>query len=222
MERHPFNRCIHRRNCSYGDGDAAKLYTFKESMDIIVSGFRSMMLVYIILTLAWSIGSVTTELGTAEYIVHFVEQTTSPIVIPVLLFAIGAVVAFTTGTSYGTFAIMIPIAMPLAASMDISMYLAIAAVFSGGIFGDHCSPISDTTILSSAGSGSDHIDHVNTQIPYAITAGVSGIVSFLTVGITGSPLVALIVGAVVLFVLAFILNKTWGKQIPDEYGTVQS
>ncbi|RYG73721.1 Na+/H+ antiporter NhaC family protein [Lentibacillus lipolyticus] len=197
-------------------GMQQKLYSFRESMDIIVSGFKSMMLVYIVLTLAWSIGSVTTELGTAEYIVHFVEQTTSPIVIPVLLFVIGAVVAFTTGTSYGTFAIMIPIAMPLAASMDISMYLAIAAVFSGGIFGDHCSPISDTTILSSAGSGSDHIDHVNTQIPYAVTAGVSGIVSFLTVGITGSPLVALIVGAVVLFGLAFILNKTWGKRIPND------
>ncbi|WP_234031422.1 Na+/H+ antiporter NhaC family protein [Lentibacillus cibarius] len=201
-------------------GMQQKLYSFKESMDIIVSGFRSMMLVYIILILAWSIGSVTTKLGTAEYIVHFTEQTTSPILIPVLLFAIGAVVAFTTGTSYGTFAIMIPIAMPLAASMDISMYLAIAAVFSGGIFGDHCSPISDTTILSSAGSGSDHIDHVNTQIPYAITAGVSGIISFLTVGITGSPVVALIVGAAVLLMLAFILNKTWGKQIPNDKITV--
>ncbi len=201
-------------------GMQQKLYSFKESMDIVVSGFRSMMLVYIILILAWSIGSVTTKLGTAEYIVHFTEQTTSPILIPVLLFAIGAVVAFTTGTSYGTFAIMIPIAMPLAASMDISMYLAIAAVFSGGIFGDHCSPISDTTILSSAGSGSDHIDHVNTQIPYAITAGVSGIISFLTVGITGSPVVALIVGAAVLLMLAFILNKTWGKQIPNDKITV--
>ncbi|GAA0446993.1 Na+/H+ antiporter NhaC family protein [Lentibacillus halophilus] len=197
-------------------GMQQRLYTFKESMEIIVSGLRSMMIVYIILTLAWSIGSVTTELGTAEYIVHFTEQTTSPILIPVLLFIIGAVVAFTTGTAYGTFAIMIPIAMPLAASMDISMYLAIAAVFSGGIFGDHCSPISDTTILSSAGSGSDHIDHVNTQIPYAITAGISGIISFLTVGVSGSPVLAIIVGAIILFILSFILNKTWGKQIPNE------
>src|SRR5699024_321349 len=132
-------------------GMQQKLYSFKESMSIVVTGFRSMMIVYIILTLAWSIGSVTTELGTAEYIVNFAEQTTSPAIIPILLFLIGAIVAFTTGTSYGTFSIMIPIAMPLAVSMDISMYLAIAAVFSGGIFGDHCSPISDTTILSSAG-----------------------------------------------------------------------
>ncbi|GGJ87275.1 sodium:proton antiporter [Lentibacillus kapialis] len=201
-------------------GMQQKLYSFKDSMSIIVSGFRSMMIVYIILTLAWSIGSVTTELGTAEYIVHFAEQTTSSSIIPILLFLIGAIVAFTTGTSYGTFSIMIPIAMPLAASMDISMYLAIAAVFSGGIFGDHCSPISDTTILSSAGAGSDHIDHVNTQIPYAITAGISGVVAFLTVGLTGSPVLAIIVGAALLFILAFIMNKVWGKHIPNDQVTV--
>ncbi|QKY70008.1 Na+/H+ antiporter NhaC family protein [Lentibacillus sp. CBA3610] len=202
-------------------GMQQKLYSFKEAMSLIVNGFRSMVLVYIILALAWSIGDITTELGTAEYIVNIAEQTASSAVIPVLIFIISAIVAFTTGSSYGTFAIMIPIAMPLAASMDISMYLAIAAVFSGGIFGDHCSPISDTTILSSAGSSSDLVDHVNTQIPYAITAGISGIISFLVAGISGSPVLALIVGAVTLFILAFILNKMWGKPIPNEYETAE-
>ncbi|MFD1362127.1 Na+/H+ antiporter NhaC family protein [Lentibacillus salinarum] len=198
-------------------GMQQNLYSFKEAMSLIVSGFRSMVLVYIILALAWSIGSVTTELGTAEYIVHFAEQTTSPAAIPVLLFFIGAIVAFTTGSSYGTFAIMIPIAMPLAVSMDISMYLAIAAVFSGGIFGDHCSPISDTTILSSAGSSCDHVDHVNTQIPYAVTAGISGVAAFFTAGLTDSAVVAIIIGAVVLIILTYILNKVWGKPTPKEY-----
>ncbi|WP_163972134.1 Na+/H+ antiporter NhaC family protein [Oceanobacillus halotolerans] len=196
-------------------GLGQKLFTFKEAMSIYVSGFRSMMLVYVILALAWSIGSVTTELGTAEFIVDFAQQTASPAVIPVLLFFIGAIVAFTTGTSYGTFAIMVPIAMPLADSMDISMYLAIAAVLSGGIFGDHCSPISDTTILSSAGASSDLVDHVNTQIPYAITAGISGIVAFLVAGITESAVASILVGAVVLIVLAYILNRVWGKPIPE-------
>src|SRR5699024_312032 len=138
-------------------GMQQKLFSFKEAMSLYVSGFRSMMIVYIILTLAWSIGTVTTELGTAEYLIDFAEQTTSPAVIPVLLFVFGSIIAFTTGTSYGTFAIMIPIAMPIAASMDISMALTIASVLSGGIFGDHCSPLSDTTILSSAGSSCDHI-----------------------------------------------------------------
>ncbi|ALX50297.1 Na+/H+ antiporter NhaC family protein [Lentibacillus amyloliquefaciens] len=198
-------------------GMQQKLYTFKESMSLIVSGFRSMVLVYIILALAWSIGDVTTELGTAEYLVNFAEQTASPSVIPVLIFFIGAIVAFTTGTSYGTFAIMIPIAMPIAASMDISMYLAIAAVFSGGVFGDHCSPISDTTILSSAGSSSDHIDHVNTQIPYAITAGVSGVLAFFTAGMTKSSILGLVIGLVTLIILAFILHKVWGKILPKSY-----
>ncbi|MBP1950532.1 Na+/H+ antiporter NhaC family protein [Virgibacillus litoralis] len=197
-------------------GMQQKLFSFKEAMSIYVSGFRSMMLVYIILTLAWSIGSVTSELGTAAYIVDFAEQTASPAIIPVLLFIIGAIVAFTTGTSYGTFAIMVPIAMPIADSMDLSMYLAIAAVLSGGIFGDHCSPISDTTILSSAGSASDHIDHVNTQIPYAITAGISGIVSFLIAGITGSAILSIIAGVITLIILAFILNRVWGQKIPNE------
>ncbi|WP_240510172.1 Na+/H+ antiporter NhaC family protein [Virgibacillus profundi] len=198
-------------------GMQQKLYSFKEAMSIIVTGFRSMTLVYIILALAWSIGSVTSELGTAEYLVNFATQTTSPAIIPFLIFVVASIVAFTTGTSYGTFAIMIPIAMPLAVSMDISLYLAIAAVFSGGIFGDHCSPISDTTILSSAGSSSDHIDHVNTQIPYAVTAGVSSVVAFLIAGITESSVLALVSGTIILFILSFILKKMWGRPIPKKY-----
>jgi len=196
-----------------------KLFRFKESMSIIVTGFRSMTLVYIILALAWSIGSVTSELGTAEYLVNFAEQTTSPVIIPVLIFIVAAIVGFTTGTSYGTFAIMIPIAMPLAVSMDISIYLAIAAVFSGGIFGDHCSPISDTTILSSAGASSDLVDHVNTQIPYAIVAGISGVLSFLVAGMTGSALISLVTGIAVLLIVTFVLYKIWGKPIPGKFET---
>ncbi|MFC4557878.1 Na+/H+ antiporter NhaC family protein [Virgibacillus kekensis] len=194
-----------------------KLFSFKESMEMVVKGIKSMTIVYIILALAWSIGSVTSELGTAAFVVEAAEANATPALIPVLLFIIGAIIAFTTGTSYGTFAIMIPIAIPVAASMDISMGLAIAAVFSGGIFGDHCSPISDTTILSSAGSSSDHIDHVNTQIPYAVLAGTSGLISFLVAGFTGSGIIALLVGAVVLVVSAYFLNKVWGKPIPEEY-----
>lgn len=152
-------------------GMSQRLFDFREAMDIVVEGIKSMTLVYIILALAWSIGSVTSELGTADYLVSLTEASIPPSLVPVLLFLIGAVVAFTTGTSYGTFAIMIPIAMPVAAAMDLPMALAIASVLSGGIFGDHCSPISDTTILSSAGSSCDHIDHVRTQLPYAMTAG---------------------------------------------------
>src|SRR5699024_6873597 len=150
-------------------GIQQKLFSSQHAMYLCISVFRSMTLVYIILRLDWSICTRISHLGTADYFVEFAKNTTSPIIIPALLFIFGSVIAFTTGTSYGTFAIMIPIAMPLAHSLDMSMAMTIAAVLSGGIFGDHCSPISDTTILSSAGAASDHIDHVNTQIPYAIT-----------------------------------------------------
>src|SRR5690606_10762678 len=191
-----------------------KLFNFKEAMSLVVKGFKSMVLVYIILTLAWSIGSVTSALGTAAFIVNLAEQTTSPALIPVLIFLVGCIISYTTGTSYGTFAIMIPIAMPLAYAMDISMALCIAAVLSGGIFGDHCSPISDTTILSSAGSSSDHIDHVNTQMPFALTAGFSGIIAFLIAGITNSWLISLLVGALIMISLTYVFYRRWGKVVP--------
>lgn len=196
-----------------GMGMQQKLFDFREAMEIVVIGIKSMTLVYIILALAWSIGSVSAELGTADYIVSLAEQGISPSLIPVLLFLVGAVVAFTTGTSYGTFAIMIPIAMPVAAALDISLPLAIAAVFSGGIFGDHCSPISDTTILSSAGSSCDHIDHVRTQLPYALCGGGASMVAFLTVGFTGSALLALVAGAIALLLLAYLLNRLWSQAV---------
>src|SRR5699024_6646972 len=108
-------------------GIQQKLFSFKEAMSIYVSGFRNMTIVFIILTLAWSIGTITSELGTADYLVDFAKNTTSPVVIPALLFIFGSIIAFTTGTSYGTFAIMIPIAMPLAHSLDMSMAMTIAA-----------------------------------------------------------------------------------------------
>ncbi len=187
-------------------GMAQKLFDFREAMDIVVDGIKSMTLVYIILTLAWSIGSVTAELGTADYLVTLAEANIAPSLVPVLLFLIGALVAFTTGTSYGTFAIMIPIAMPVAMAMDLSLSLAIAAVLSGGIFGDHCSPISDTTILSSAGASCDHIDHVRTQLPYAITAGVAGILAFFVAGLSGSALVGGGAGVVALVATALALR----------------
>ncbi|OBX35189.1 malate-2H(+)/Na(+)-lactate antiporter [Halomonas elongata] len=191
-------------------GMQQKLFDFRESMDIVVSGIKSMTLVYIILTLAWSIGSVTSELGTADYLVTLAEANIAPSLVPVLLFLIGALVAFTTGTSYGTFAIMIPIAMPVAMAMDLSLSLAIAAVLSGGIFGDHCSPISDTTILSSAGSSCDHIDHVRTQLPYAISAGLAGILAFFVAGLTDSALVGGLAGAGALVTTVVLLRLLWG------------
>ncbi|MFD2191434.1 Na+/H+ antiporter NhaC family protein [Pistricoccus aurantiacus] len=192
-------------------GMQQKLFDFREAMELFVMGIKSMTLVYIILILAWSIGSVTSSLGTADYLVALVQQGVPPSLIPVLLFLLGGLVAFTTGTSYGTFAIMIPIAMPVAMALDISLALAVAAVLSGGIFGDHCSPISDTTILSSAGSSCDHIDHVRTQLPYALCTGVSAIVAFFLAGLVPG-IVALAGGLATLLILAYGLNRLWSTR----------
>src|SRR5690625_764402 len=119
-------------------GIQQKLFSFKESIEIIVEGFKSMMLVYIILALAWSIGSVTSELGTAEYVVAAAEANAAKGLIPALLFLVASVIAFTTCTSYGTFVIMILIAIQFSASIDILLYLAIDTIFSGWIYGDYC------------------------------------------------------------------------------------
>ncbi|GAK10605.1 Na+/H+ antiporter NhaC family protein [Geomicrobium sp. JCM 19039] len=198
-------------------GVSQKMFSFMEAVALIMKGIKGMMLVFVILILAWSIGSVSSEVGTDQFLVNVAEESLiSPALIPILIFIAGGIIAFTTGTSYGTFAIMIPIAIPLAVSMDISLPLAIAAVLSGGIFGDHCSPISDTSVLSSAGAASDHIDHVNTQLPYAITAGIVGMLCFFIAGITNSWWMALLTGLVTMTVVAFLLTKLWGQKIPAE------
>lgn len=192
-------------------GVRQKLFKIGQVIDIYISGIKGMALVYIILILAWSIGNVTSKLGTADYVVGLAKQVNISMLIPALLFIVAAIIAFTTGTSYGTFAIMIPIALPVASELDLPMGLMIAAVFSGGIFGDHCSPISDTTILSSSGSGSDHIDHVNTQLPYAATAAAAALLAFVVAGWTGSAIIALPVGVAFLVILLFGINKIWLK-----------
>ncbi|QQK79113.1 Na+/H+ antiporter NhaC family protein [Salicibibacter cibi] len=200
-------------------GLSQKLFSFKEAISIYMGGIKGMVLVFLILILAWSIGDVASEVGTAEYVSNLAQQLFTPAIIPALIFIVSGIVAFTAGTSYGTFAIMIPIAMPIAASLDISMPLVIAAVLSGGVFGDHCSPISDTTVLSSAGSSCDLVDHVYTQLPYALTAGVSGIIAFVIAGYTESIWLSLAVGIIALILLAFLLNRMFGQKMPKEQET---
>lgn len=196
-----------------GIGD--RTFTFEGAMTAYLDGIRGMSLVYVILTLAWSIGSVTEAVGAAEYVVGVVEQAGVVQFVFVLVFLVSAFVAFTTGTSYGTFAIMLPIAIPLAASLDLSLAAATAAVFSGGIFGDHCSPISDTTVLSSAGSSCDHVDHVNTQLPYAITGACAAGVAFVALGVTESVWVAAPIGLLTLGAVAWAADRWWPGPKPE-------
>lgn len=152
-----------------------------------IQGMKGVMPAVVILALAYCINAVSKEMGTADYIVSVTKDWLSPRLLPALLFLISAVVSFATGTSWGTYAIMVPIAVPLAyqfsgGAVDSTVLASVAAVAGGGVFGDHASPLSDTTVLSSLGSSSDHMDHVSTQLPYAITAASLALVFYLVVG----------------------------------------
>lgn len=168
---------------------AGVLFGFKQGMsfdeieDTLLGGFKTMLPALVIIVLAWSIGTVTDVLGTADYVVGLTRGWMSAGLLPFLIFAIGMFIAFSTGTSWGTMAILTPIGVPLAYEIGgLSLvYIIIGAIFAGAIFGDHCSPISDTTVMASIFSGSDHIDHVKTQIPYAvIPAGIAAVLYLLS------------------------------------------
>ncbi len=160
----------------------AKIMSHKDYFVSLYKGMGEMIPVTIILILALLIGSVIKDLGTAGYLAKIVGGNIPIALLPFLIFVISAVTAFSTGTSWGTFSIMMPIALALAGSMDLYIPLVIASVISGGIFGDHASPISDTTIISSMASGCDHIEHVRTQIPYALIGGALAGIAFLISG----------------------------------------
>lgn len=148
----------------------------------LYKGMGEMLPVTLILLFAIYIGQVIGDLGTAKYIAHLLDGNIAPMLIPLLVFVVSAITAFSTGTSWGTFSIMLPIALALGATMDLYIPLLIAAVMSGGVFGDHASPISDTTIISSMAAGCDHIEHVRTQMPYALMGGFLAGVAFLVSG----------------------------------------
>ena len=158
-----------------------------EITNTAMAGIKGIMPAVIILAFAYALNDLSAALNTAQYIISVTESWLTPSVLPMLAFLITGFVAFSTGTSWGTYAIMIPIAVPLAFSfsgneLDTVVYTTIAAVSGGGVFGDHCSPLSDTSILASTGAASDHIDHVKTQLPYAAIIGGISVLLYLLVG----------------------------------------
>jgi Na+/H+ antiporter NhaC len=190
---------------------------FKQLEETILGGVQTMLPALIIIILAWSIGTVTDVLGTAEYVVSVTEAWMTPALLPFLVFIIGMFISFSTGTSWGTMAILTPIAIPLAYSVggEPMVHLSIGAVFSGAIFGDHVSPISDTTIMSSIFAGSDHIAHVNTQLPYAlVTAGVAGSL-YLVSSFIGNVFILLAIGIVAQFFILRFLGNWYERKHPE-------
>jgi Na+/H+ antiporter NhaC len=161
---------------------STKMLTHKEYFKGFFDGLGDMIPVMLILMFAIFIGKVIGDLGTAKYLAHLLSGNISPALVPLLIFIVASITAFSTGTSWGTFSIMMPIGLALGATMDLHIPLVIAAVISGGIFGDHASPISDTTIISSMAAGCDHVEHVRTQLPYALIGGVLAGVAFFVAG----------------------------------------
>jgi Na+/H+ antiporter NhaC len=161
---------------------ATKRLNHRTFLDGTFRGMGEMLPIAAIMLLAIFIGKVIGDLGTAKYLSSLLQGNISPALMPMLIFLTASITAFATGTSWGTFSIMMPIALALAAAMHLDIPLTIAAVISGGIFGDHASPISDTTIISSMAAGCDHVEHVRTQLPYALIGGGLAALAFLVRG----------------------------------------
>lgn len=155
-----------------------------ELMDTSLKGAGGLLPVAVILLLALALGDVTDTLGTGAYLSQVVSDNVPVLLLPALVFLVSGFTAFSIGSSWGTFAIMIPVAMPIALTLGIDPALLLGAVLSGAVFGDHASPISDTTVVASMAAATDHIDHVRTQLPYALLAGGLALVLYLAMGLT--------------------------------------
>jgi Na+/H+ antiporter NhaC len=182
-----------------------------QSLAAWVHGMKSMMTAMVILILAWGIGAVCSDLNTANFLVTQLSDSLNPSMLPALIFILAAATAFATGTSWATMSILIPLAIPTALGISESAGLdpesahrillaAVSAVLAGALFGDHCSPISDTTVMSSMSSGCDHVDHVRTQLPYALTVAVVALVfGYIPAGFGVSPWISMVLGSAVLY-----------------------
>lgn len=189
-----------------------RVLSFNECMSSLVSGIKNMSAAILILTLAWTLKAMTDSLGAKDFVNNIIGNNIEQfsILIPAIIFIIGAFISFSTGTSWGTFGILIPIVVSVFQGYDKTlMIISISACMAGAVFGDHCSPISDTTIMSSAGAGCEHIKHVNTQLPYAATVAIVSFLTYIVAGFTKNAIISLIFGLVVLFfTLNFIKTKT--------------
>lgn len=192
-------------------GVCKKIFTFSEAVDIWVDGMKGLIITGVILILAWSLSSVIKELGTAAFLVRLLSKSIPTFLLPSIIFILGAVISFATGTAYGTMGILMPLAIPLSFSITPDygyVVMCTSAVLTGAIFGDHCSPISDTTIMSSMGAGCNHINHVKTQMPYALTvAAITVICGYIPVGF-GLPIwIVLPAAIVIVFAVVYFVGK---------------
>lgn len=195
---------------------AQRILTFAEALDAWLGGAKSFLIAVMILVLAWGIGAICRDVGTAAYLVEVLEGRLMPELVPVSVFLLGCAIAFATGTSYGAMAILMPIAVPLVFRLhggvvDGLVFATVGAVFTGAVFGDHCSPLSDTTIMSSMACASDHIDHVKTQAPYALTAaGIAVAAGFVPAAWGFPPVVSIVIAGAACFGVMRVVGKVAG------------
>ena len=188
--------------------------TFREMMGCIPDGFKAMVPAILILTFAWSLKAMTDSLGAGEFVAAAVKSSAKGFqsVLPAIVFLIGCFLAFATGTSWGTFGILIPITLdvfPLSSAMGV---ICVSACMAGAVCGDHCSPISDTTIMASAGAQCDHVNHVSTQLPYAITAAAVSFVSYIIAGFVKSPWISLPIAIVLMLLTLYAIKLLTRKK----------
>lgn len=186
-----------------------KILNMDQIVDAWTNGLKTIVFTIAFIVLAWAVAAVCKELGTAKYLVQaLIAMSFPPGLLPFATFILACIIAFSTGTSWGTMALVLPLALPAAQSIDASMIATLGAVLTGATFGDHCSPISESVVLSSMAAAADHLDHVATQIPYALTAAaISGVVGFIPAGYGVSPWLTIPVGLVVSWVVIRIFGK---------------
>ncbi len=196
---------------------ARRIITFKEAMNCIPKGFKAMVPAILILTFATALKNMTGLLGAAEYVEGLMKGAAAGLenFLPAIIFLVACVLAFSTGTSWGTFGILIPIVTEMFSPTSELLIIGVSACLAGAVCGDHCSPISDTTIMSSAGSRSNHINHVSTQLPYAITVALISFVVYLLAAFVQSAYVLLPVGIAITVATLFIIKKITGKKQPE-------
>ncbi len=193
-----------------------RVMSFSEFMECVPKGFEAMIAPILILTFAWSLKAMTDSMGAASYVAGLIESSAGALVnfLPMIIFLIGCGLAFATGTSWGTFGILIPIVVAAFQETDPQlMIISMSACMAGAVCGDHCSPISDTTIMASAGAQCFHLNHVNTQLPYAITVAAISALTFVVAGFTRNMFICWIVGAVLLVGVMFLAKKHEAKKI---------
>lgn len=188
-----------------------KIFTISEAIETWIEGMKGLLITGVILVLAWSLSSVIKELETAAYLVSVLQFAIPKFLLPSIIFILGSIIAFATGTAYGTMGILMPLAVPLAYAINPDMSFIVACtsgVLTGAIFGDHCSPISDTTILSSTGAGCDHIEHVRTQIWYSLFVGAITIIfGYIPAGFGVSIWIILPAAIIALIAITFMVSK---------------